>query len=76
MIYTAHFFALILPRKVQYASLNHLQHKDGCYIVNDAAAFRLDTMATHHLHKTMLIYSANIILLFQPQILLQRCVQE
>ena len=34
--------------------LNYIQYEDGCNIVNinrdDAAGFRLDTMATHRLH--------------------------
>jgi len=42
-----------------YAGLNYLQYKDGCNIVNvnrdDAAGFRLDTMATHRLHKSPVV---------------------
>ena len=42
-----------------YASLNHLQYKDGHNIVNlgrdDQAGFRLDTMTTHKLHSTLSI---------------------
>ena len=42
-----------------YASLNHLQYKDGHNIVNlgrdDQASFRLDTMTTHKLHSTLSI---------------------
>jgi len=42
-----------------YNGLNFLRYKDGCNIVNlnrdDAARFRLDTMATHHLHKSPIV---------------------
>ena len=42
-----------------YRTLNVLQYTDGRNIINinrdDAAGFRLDTMATHHLHKTPMV---------------------
>ena len=44
-----------------YKGLNLLQYRDGRYILNinrdDAAGFRLDTMATHRLHKTPAVQS-------------------
>ena len=42
-----------------YKALNLLQYKDGRHILNinrdDASGFRLDTMATHRLHKTPIV---------------------
>ena len=42
-----------------YTGLNYIQYKDGHNIVNinrdDAAGFRLETMATHHLHKSPVV---------------------
>lgn len=42
-----------------YRTLNVLQYSDGHDIINinrdDAAGFRLDTMATHHLHRTPMV---------------------
>ena len=44
-----------------YKGLNLLQYRDGRYILNinrdDAAGFRLDTMATHRLHRTPAVQS-------------------
>ena len=42
-----------------YRNLNAIQYTDGCHIVNinrdDASGFRLDTMATHRLHRTPMV---------------------
>ena len=43
-----------------YGGLNRIQYEDGHNIVNanrdDASSFRLDTMATHKLHKTPVVH--------------------
>ena len=42
-----------------YRNFNVIQYTDGCHIMNvnrdDAAGFRLDTMATHRLHRTPMV---------------------
>lgn len=42
-----------------YRSLNYLQYSDGRHIINinrdDASGFRLDTMTTHRLHRTLMV---------------------
>ena len=45
-----------------YRNLNYIQYTDGRHILNvnrdDAAGFRLDTMATHRLHRTPMVQGA------------------
>ena len=51
-----------------YNGLNHIQYKDGCNIVNinrdDAAGFRLDTMATHCLHRNPVVKGYEILTIY------------
>ena len=48
-----------------YNGLNHVQYQDGTNIVNinrdDAAGFRLDTMATHRLHRNPVVKGSKIL---------------
>ncbi len=48
-----------------YRNLNHVQYTDGRHILNvnrdDAAGFRLDTMATHRLHRTPMVQGSQSI---------------